>query len=260
MDLSRKSLKTTAKAGLKGHWAVAIFVVIVANLFGAYGGAGYNESGTADDVSERFHNLNIHIFDNDVMMTLMSFVLPILAIMAVWMVLSFIIGPVIALGERTFFMSLCRGEPVKFSQLFSKMSIFIKAWCLNFMIALFIILWSLLFVIPGIIAMYRYFMAKYIMAEDENVGVMEAIRKSKEMMKGYKGKLFVLQLSFIGWALLCILTLGIGYFWLVPYIRSTETAFYLELSKISGANIPADAPAPAPAEALEPQDEAPESV
>jgi len=76
------------------------------------------------------------------------------------------------------------------------------------------------------------------------------------MMKGYKGKLFVLNLSFFGWALLCSLTFGIGYLWLVPYMRSTETAFYLELSKAAGAPIipaepvaepvPADGPPEAP--------------
>ena len=256
MDLSRKSLKTLAKEKLKGNWCVAICVTIVAGLFGAYGGFGYNESGSAEEVSGRLEGVNIHIFNNDVSLTFLSILLVILGIAAIFMILSFIIGPVLALGERIFFMNLCRGEPVKFSQLFSKMPIFVKAWCLNFMMALFTILWSFLFVIPGIIAMYRYIMAKYIMAEDENVGVMEAIRKSKEMMKGYKGNLFILHLSFIGWALLCVLTLGIGYFWLVPYMRSTETAFYLELSRASGMDIPVSGGEEASApkeEASEPQ-------
>ena len=244
MDLSRRSLKTLAKEKLKGNWFAAICVTVVAGILGAYGGFGYNESGSAEEVSGRLEGLNIHLFNNDVALTFLSVLLVILGIAAIFMILSFIIGPVLALGERIFFMNLCRGEPVQFSQLFSKMSIFVKAWCLNFMMALFTILWSALFVIPGIIAMYRYAMAKYIMAEDESVGAMEAISRSKEMMKGYKGQLFILHLSFIGWGLLCALTLGIGYLWLNPYMRSTETAFYLELSKISAESNSNDAPAP----------------
>jgi len=231
MDLSRKSLKTFAKEKLKGRWGVSIGVTVVACLLGAYGGFGFNGGGGGSGGN----NTTQQVADivSDVPFGLIAAIFTILSIMLIWLILAFVIGPVISLGERTFYMGLCRDEPVKFKMLFSKMSVFLKAWCLNFMMSLFIGLWTLLLVVPGIIAYYRYYMAKYIMAEDTSVGVMEAIRRSKEMMKGYKGKLFVLQLSFIGWALLCGLTLGIGYLWLVPYMRSTETAFYLELSKIS---------------------------
>ena len=220
MDLTRKTLKTFAKERLKGRWGVAIGVAFVAGLFGVYGAAG--SPSNSNQVSTMAPDMDPAVT---------TVVVTMLAVAFIWMLVAFFIGPVIALGERTFFMGLCRGEPVKFSTLFSKMSLCLKAWCLNFMISLFVGLWSLLFVIPGIIAYYRFYMAKYIMAENPDVGVMEAIRQSKQMMKGYKGKLFVLELSFIGWALLCGLTLGIGLLWLQPYIRTTETAFYLELKK-----------------------------
>ena len=236
MDLSRKSLKTLAKERLKGRWGVSVAVSFVAGVLGVYGGFG--SPGTGAQTSDPSPGNILANMDPGVL----SFMTAMLIVGFIWMLLAFFIGPVIALGERNYFMTLCKGEPVKFSLLFSRFSVCLKAWCLNFVMALFIGLWSLLLVVPGIIAYYRYYMAKYIMAEDTSVGVMEAIRRSKEMMNGYKGKLFVLQLSFIGWALLCGLTLGIGYLWLLPYMRSTETAFYLELSKISGAPATPEAP------------------
>ena len=68
------------------------------------------------------------------------------------------------------------------------------------------------------------------MAENPNMGVMEGISRSKELMAGNKWRLFCLHLSFIGWDLLCAFTLGIGYLWLMPYRNAAETAFYLEVT------------------------------
>ena len=93
--------------------------------------------------------------------------------------------------------------------------------------ALFIFLWSLLFVIPGIVAGYRYAMAPFIMAENPNIGAFEAIAMSKEMMRGHKGELFYLHLTFIGWKLLALFTFGIGNLFIAPYIATSEAAFYL---------------------------------
>jgi len=235
MDISRKTLKAFAKEKLKGRWGSAVAVAFVAGVVGVYGGFG--SPSNSNQVDTVVPNLDPGV---------MGFVTAMLIVGFIWMLLAFFVGPVIALGERTFFVGVCRDEPVKFSTLFSRFSICLKAWCLNFMMAIFIGLWSLLLVVPGIIAYYRYFLAKYIMAEDTSVGVMDAIRQSKEMMKGYKGKLFVLELSFIGWALLCGLTLGIGLLWLIPYLRTTETAFYLEIKKAYAGAGAAEAPPAAP--------------
>lgn len=97
------------------------------------------------------------------------------------------------------------------------------------LVGVFTFLWSLLFIIPGIIKAYAYSMTSYILIDNPELGPNEARLKSIEMMRGYKGKLFGLDLSFIGWHLLCILSLGIGYIWLMPYITSARAAFYQEL-------------------------------
>jgi uncharacterized membrane protein len=93
----------------------------------------------------------------------------------------------------------------------------------------FIFLWTLLFIVPGIIKSYAYAMTPYILIDNPELGPNEARLKSIEMMRGYKGKLFGLDLSFIGWHLLCILSLGIGYIWLQPYLSTARAAFYQEL-------------------------------
>ncbi|GHT57847.1 hypothetical protein FACS18945_2990 [Bacteroidia bacterium] len=89
--------------------------------------------------------------------------------------------------------------------------------------------WSLLLIIPGIIAAISYSMTFYIIADDPAISAMDAINKSKKMMYGYKMKYFCLSLRFLGWALLCILTLGIGFLWLMPYIQVTFAKFYDDL-------------------------------
>lgn len=94
------------------------------------------------------------------------------------------------------------------------------------LLALKIFLWTLLLIIPGIIKSLSYSMAPFIAIEHPEYSVSEAINASKAMMKGHKMRLFLLCLSFIGWMILGLLTLGIGYLWLMPYMYTTVAAFY----------------------------------
>ena len=90
-------------------------------------------------------------------------------------------------------------------------------------------LWSLLFAIPGIIKSYEYAIIPYILADDAEISSKAAFKKAKEMMKGNKWRLFKLNFSFIGWEILCVLTLGLGTFFLLPYINAANAEFYAEL-------------------------------
>ena len=100
------------------------------------------------------------------------------------------------------------------------------AFKVKFFVSLFSVLWSLLFVFHGIIKAYSYSMALYIWNENKEMGALEAIQKSKEMMNGHKMDLFVLGLSFIGWIFLGMLTFGIAYIYAVPYLEMTMLNFY----------------------------------
>ena len=100
-----------------------------------------------------------------------------------------------------------------------------KVWDM-FLMYVFIFLWSLLFLIPGIIKAFSYAMTPYILEENPELSANEAIDHSRAMMKGHKFDLFWLYLSFIGWGILCICTLGIGFLWLTPYMNTAVAAFY----------------------------------
>ena len=103
-----------------------------------------------------------------------------------------------------------------------------KVWGMLLMYIL-IVLWTLLFIIPGIIKTYSYAMTPYILHENPELSASEAIHRSRMMMKGHKFDLFWLQLSFIGWFFLCLLTTGIGFLWLQPYYYTAQAAFYEEV-------------------------------
>jgi len=106
---------------------------------------------------------------------------------------------------------------------------FQKSFLVTFLVVLFTMLWSLLFFIPGVIMAYAYSMSVFVANDNPELTAMEAIQKSKELMQGHKWDLFVLDLSFIGWILLCCLTFGLGFVLLQPYIDAAHALFYQEL-------------------------------
>lgn len=94
---------------------------------------------------------------------------------------------------------------------------------------IYIFLWTLLLIIPGIIKSYSYALTPYILVEHPEMSPNEAIEESMRLMDGHKFDLFYLQLSFIGWAILSILSLGLGVFWLIPYQMTAYAAFYRDI-------------------------------
>ena len=134
------------------------------------------------------------------------------------------------LGLCKFNLGLVDKKNPQFTDLFSCFDRFGAGFCVQFLRGLFTFLWSLLFVIPGIIASYRYAMAAYILAEHPDMTASEAINASKQMMVGNKWRLFCLEFSFIGWDILCLFTLGLGALVLNPYKEADYAAFYREVS------------------------------
>ena len=110
--------------------------------------------------------------------------------------------------------------------LFDGFSDFARSLVASLLMCIFVFLWSLLLIIPGIIAALSYSMTYYILADNPDVTASEAINMSKRMMFGHKTELFWLYLSFIGWAILCLFTFGIGFLWLLPYIQTSTAIFY----------------------------------
>lgn len=145
------------------------------------------------------------------------------------LVASIIITPAFSLSIIRVYLMVCAGGQPEVKDAFTGFDDFWSAFKVTFLVGLFTFLWSLLFVIPGIIKALSYSMSMYILAENKGKPALECINESKAMTEGHKGELFVLGLSFIGWMLLGSLTLGIGYIWILPYMQATYTNVYNSL-------------------------------
>ncbi|MDL2257834.1 DUF975 family protein [Eubacteriales bacterium OttesenSCG-928-K08] len=217
--MNSSDFRAAARRSLSGYWGVALAICLVAGLLGGLDGGGVNFSSNMD--IQTLQDMQYY------MPGLYSFYTRFMSVMFVLSIVYLFIGGATELGVCTVFSRLNLGERPEFKDLFSRFSIFGKALGLRLFMNLFIMLWSLLLIIPGIVASYRYALAPYIMAEYPDIGIREAVNRSKELMQGHKGDLFAMNLSFIGWSFLCLFTLGIGYLWLNPYMQAANAAFYL---------------------------------
>lgn len=135
----------------------------------------------------------------------------------------------ISYGFQVLFLKRLRGEELNIGSLFDGFNDYGRILGTVLLKAVYTFLWSLLLVIPGVIKIYSYAMTSYILFDEPELRNNAAIEKSMAMMAGHKMKLFMLDLSFIGWGLLCIFTFGIGFFWLQPYMTTARAAFYEDI-------------------------------
>ena len=138
---------------------------------------------------------------------------------------------VVSAGFVLFLLNTIRGRAAGYGNLLDGFGCFFKIILLNLFAALFIWLWSLLLIVPGVIAYYRYSQAIYILLDDPTKSPLQCLRESKELMRGHKGELFALDLSFLGWYLLRLLPMVdfASRIWSVPYIAATKALFYEQL-------------------------------
>lgn len=154
-------------------------------------------------------------------------------------------GP-LYLGLTIFFLNVSRkNAPLKIETVFKGFSHNFTGSLVAFiLVEIYTFLWSLLFVIPGIIKAYSYSMTFYIIADHPEMSASNAIKESRRIMQGNKWRLFCLQFSFIGWLILCSLTFGILALWIAPYMEAATAEFYESIKNGPAVNAPAaDAPA-----------------
>lgn len=140
---------------------------------------------------------------------------------------------IVSVGFTIFLMRTVRGDNPTYGNLLDGFGFIGRILLLDILTAVFVFLWSLLFVIPGIVASYRYSMAVYIMIDHPEYSVMTCLRESKRMMRGHKGERFLLDLSFLGWQILVSLS-AVPYLWFlsglqvwtVPYMSMTFVIYY----------------------------------
>lgn len=195
MDISSSELKDRALSNLKGNWGGIVGAMFVAGII-----------TSAVQMVPGFGGLA-----------------------------ALVIGGPIALGIMTYALKFSRNEEPEFNTVFSGFQNFGNSAGAQILMTLIILGFFLLLIIPGIIRAIAYSQTFFIMAENPEMSPLDAMKKSREIMDGHKMDFFLLQLSFIGWILLCIPTLFIGALWLMPYIRVTNAHFYRELVGDEGA-------------------------
>lgn len=143
-------------------------------------------------------------------------------------VVTFLLIP-LSIASTWFYLAMARHHRPKIVNVFSiygDIGMSIKLISTSIVMGIFVFLWSLLLIIPGIIKTLAYSQAFYLLRDHPEYSILEAIRESRKRMKGYKWKYFLLQLSFIGWGFLAVISLGIGFLWLIPYMATTNAGFY----------------------------------
>ena len=216
-----KEIKSRAREALKGKWGVAIIASIIATAFGSAG-----SSITSSSSEEADFSMLSQLSTEEIITT----VAVLGGIVILGLVVSVIISSLVSIGYAQFNIDLVDGDDPKIATLFSKGKQVGTAILANILVFLRVLLGMLLFVVPGIIAAFKYSMVNYVIAENPGISAKEALEKSKEIMKGNKLRLFFFGFSFLGWCLLAVLTLGIAGIWVIPYINASCAAFYREIA------------------------------
>ena len=254
-----EDFRAIARESLRGKWKVAILTGFVASLIGAgiaTGGGGSSSSSNNNSVGTVFRDFQT----TDVWLRFRTLIIIAIVILAIWLIVTIVISGAGKLGYAIFNLKLVDKKEVSLSDLFSQFHRLGTGFCMNFLLALYTLLWTLLFIIPGIIKGFSYAMTPYILAENPGMTVSEAITKSRQIMDGNKFRYFCLNISFIGWSALCVLPslilmlviIGIAgntqqlttLFWIIPasipafigslfltpYVEAANAAFYRDVS------------------------------
>lgn len=238
--------RAQAREALSGRWGAAVLATSVAGLLGAditMSGGG-SASGLGSSVGKAIDKQtgsgsgdinsfsgSFPSFSTSALIYMMTAVMVVFLIVAAIGIIRFIVGSFVSLGLIQYNLDMIDGKEVEFGQIFSKSSMLGKAVWLRLRMVIFTFLWTLLLIIPGIIKAYSYSMAGFIMTENPEMSAKEAMEVSMKMMDGNKWRLFCLEISFIGWMILSIFTLGVGLLWVVPYENAATAAFYDEISR-----------------------------
>ena len=239
-----------ARNALSGRWTIAVVAGLIASVLGVVGSNGPKLNLELNDGD---FNASLQMFGQDVISSIRGFgILNIVAGVAIYLAIIavivgialFILGSIVEVGYMKFNLDLVdRQKEAEIGTMFGYFQFWKTTACASLLQSVYVLLWSLLFIIPGIIAGYSYAMTSYILAENPDLTASEAIERSKQMMSGNRWRLFCVQISFIGWDILsALLTFGIGSLWITPYKQAATAAFYREVSGTERIITPNEAP------------------
>ena len=224
--MKSKELRAKAWASLKGKYWRAFLVVLILSFLVSCGTGMVTVSQDITDL--------VGMADPSEMDATMELGAAVLTGAALFLctigaIINTLVGNAALVGLSNYFIKNTDSAP-SFADGFSgfKVRYGRNIWTV-FLMNVKLVLWSMLLVIPGIIKGYEYAIIPYILADDAEISTKDAFKKARQMMKGNKWRLFKLNFSFIGWGILCVLTLGIGTFFLMPYVNAANAEFYVEL-------------------------------
>jgi uncharacterized membrane protein len=143
---------------------------------------------------------------------------------------SLLVSGLIGVGLAGIMLDIIRGNNTDLARLFDGCQTnFVNNLITGILQSVFIFLWTLLLIVPGIIKTYAYAATFYVLKENPEMTAMDALNESQRLMYGNKMKLFCLDLSFIGWYLLSLVTFGIALIWVLPYHEAARAAFYEDI-------------------------------
>ena len=212
-------LRAIARENLQGNWGISVGVALVAALLGGM----VTGSG---NISFQFNENTVR----NLPPVFWGFLLPFVSVVGLLGLAMFIIGGVVELGYAKFLLKQHDKKELVFADLFSQFERFGTGFAQRFLRTLYTALWTLLFVVPGIIKSLSYAMTPFLLEDHPELTASEAINRSKKLMDGHKMDLFILSLTFIGWDILSALTFGIGFLFLNPYRNAAYAAFYRNIS------------------------------
>ena len=224
--MNSKQLRAKAWESLKGKYWKAFFVCLVLGLLVSIGTSFVTAAQNMTDVVNMVDPAEL-----DSTMQLGALVLSGAALVSalIGFLINLFVGDAAEVGLANYFIKNIDSNP-SFKEAFSGFKVkYGRNIGTLLLVGIKTVLWTLLFVIPGIIKTYEYAIIPYILADDANISSKEAFKKANQMMKGNKWRLFKLQFSFIGWGVLCVLTVGVGTFFLIPYVNAANAEFYAEL-------------------------------
>ena len=214
-----------ARENLQGNWPLSIVVCAVACILG-----GMSVGGPfIPEFSFRIDGQDISNI-NDLLNLISPGGISAFGLGSLLVLTRLIIGGVIELGFAQYLLKQYNHANFELHDLFSRFDQFGQGFAQRFLRGLYTILWSFLFIIPGIVKSYAYAMTPFIMAENPDMSASDAIAASVQLMDGHKSELFTLDLTFLGWSILAALSCNIGNLALNPYKNAARAAFYKDLS------------------------------
>ncbi len=228
---NRSLFKSNAKESLKRFYGLALVVVLILTVVSSIGSSISGKKVETNEFSEAYTEYLAEPSDENYQMVMaetqeMAEEAAPSGRSLIGIAFTVLVTNILAIGANRFYLS-AREYPANIGNLFhGYKNGFGRNVLTMFLRDLYVGLWSLLFIVPGIVKGYEYSMIPYILAENPTISKHEAFKLSKRMTKGYKGDLFVLDLSFLGWIILGLLTCGIGYIFLDPYINATKAEAY----------------------------------